>query len=960
MLHTLTLEFMDNEGSMPVTCVLYDDITNTDVHKMYTYPNLMDEICDYYNCSIMLAEGTFKYGNTTKEMIAPICIPNDDTDMQQIKNSEELQSLLFQPDTVINTIIQNKSENDDILLDLLYDSFIFIQKTKRSTKVIISKEHFLDEELANIMITNRPTFKISSDKNVDIFQKTPTDTICFELPSIYTIQESSSCTDTLDLLYLTAPYRKQTRISNMYMSIFHTPFFRHTRDIDKVYSQNALNSVDSDFKWLYGIAKNNMLPIQPNELQLFQNLETLYFEDITLHLEDLIAGIFFNSNTGRKLQKLEGLSKNDFIACMQVFLNELSPYVSCSLTMEDLFDLDDSIIVTKQTLLNLFNGTIKINHNGVMQMIEEMKTANHIIDCNSFVITPIWENLNDIEITQALIDNGFISKHMYDYLIELCMIAYRINWGHTATTKAIPGLISKDKLQAFDNKMMDKLNSFYTGKNNSNKDIFSSFVNDDSDDDNDNIEDIEARFNQYLSDVTIAKIKNSPDGLLLIDDPTTQSILSPKERLIERWREINGESRLSNFINKGFTLYHDYKILITAFIKLLRWGEERKPTMLVFPEYPDIQTVYDLNESVELQNIYIVNEKDLILKNGCRYSLIAPLYTEEPILNIKEPILVGFLLAEDYGKIQKYYVASWSDMCSLVNNEKCDIENLKLQSTDLTQMFVSDTIILEKDLTNIEYDFIVTEDKIKDSVTLNCQASSLSDCILLFEQNITKSSEFIKSTTRTAILSLRDKQYDILHNYIRKLISFYNTNSNKITTLKNTCLAVQLIELINIWSELDNNNIVEKPHHNEVVGDNILNKLELNTQKDTVSKMAYNSFTDISKVALIVDKNMISGLDPIIFENNTLAAISKMLQNKLVLCMGYTNIQGKEYRIFFKDKTLQPNSLQLKTNENTGKKSPIIYDYSSIEKIINHLKGSGFVQSNDTGYLCDSSLKGII
>ena len=32
----------------------------------------------------------------------------------------------------------------------------------------------------------------------------------------------------------------------------------------------------------------------------------------------------------------------------------------------------------------------------------------------------------------------------------------------------------------------------------------------------------------------------------------------------------------------------------------------------------------------------------------------------------------------------------------------------------------------------------------------------------------------------------------------------------------------------------------------------------------------------------------------------------------------------------------------------------------SIEKIINHLKGSGFVQSNDTGYLCDSSLKGII
>lgn len=952
MLYVLGLEMFDDAGAMPINCLLYEDKMNVDIHKLYTYPNVIDELCEKYDVKIMIVKGLTKIGNITEEMIIPVVIANSQEGLKNMKYSGELAKLIQQPDTAIRAVIEARSDAGDTMLEILYDNFRTIRSTKKSTKVVVSKEHFLDEELARTMITNRPVFSIQPEKNVDIFQTSPTDTVCLALPSVYEIKESPTCISTLDVLNLVAPYRLQTKVSYGYMSIFHTPFFRNTNDFGKVYSQSALNSVDSKFRWLFGVARNNMLPLQQNEMQLAGNLETTYYNDVAVHMELLLTGIFYQSKTGRLLQKLEGLRKPAFIEAFQMFLAEMDPFIKCMVKMEDIFELDDEAIVTKQLLLDIFNGKIVMNQDGVMQLIDSMSTANHIIDCNYYAMSITFENLDDNVVVQSMIDNGFISKHMYEFLNELCMIAYRINWGHSATTKAIPGLVSSDKISEFDNKMVTKLNDVMAGKG-THRDIFKDMQNDDSDDEDDTeTEDIEASFNQYLSNITITRIKNSTDGLRLLDDQSLLDALTPKEKIIERWRVINGESRLYNFINKGFTLYHNPKLLILAFIKLLRWGEERKPTMLIFPECPEIQTVYDLNESLEMQNIYLVSEDDIVLKDGCRYSIESALYTETKIINSNEAVIVGFVLMEDYGKIQKHYIASWSDMSTLITKDKCDISNLKLSYTDITDIF-SKKHLIEEDMAGV--DFFVTEDKIAESVNMNCQAALLSECALLVEKGITKSSEFIKSAKRSTILSLRDKQYDILHTYIRKLSGFYQKNSQQLQNLDKGCTANDLTNLILDWDSAQTT--TQKPLHNEVVGENILNKLELGNKEDS---LAYSEFSDLKNVALIIDMEMIAGLDPIIFEDKTLNEVSRMLENKIILCMGYTTVNGKECRVFFRNNKLKVADLQLKKNPETGKSTPTIYKYANVKQVLDRLKNIGYIDTQKFIYACDASVKGCI
>ena len=501
--------------------------------------------------------------------------------------------------------------------------------------------------------------------------------------------------------------------------------------------------------------------------------------------------------------------------------------------------------------------------------------------------------------------------------------------------------------------MVTKLNDVMAGKG-IHRDIFKNTQIEDSDDDDDDTDtdEIEASFNQYLSNITINRIKNSTDGLRLLDDQSLLDALTSREKIIERWRVVNGESRLSNFINKGFILYHNPKLLILAFIKLLRWGEERKPTMLIFPECPDIQTVYDLNESQEMQNIYLVNENDIVLKDGCRYSIDSALYTETKIINSEEAVIVGFVLVEDYGKIQKHYIASWSDMCTLVSKEKCNISNLKLSYTDITNIF-SNRRLIEEDVTDV--DFFVTEDKIGESINMNCQAAMLSECALLIEKGITKSSEFIKSAKRTTILSIRDKQYDILHSYIKKLSAFYQKHNAKLHNLNTQCTSNDLIELITDWSTIGDSN--KKPLHNEVVGSNILSKLEFG---DSIQTKAYSTFSNLKNVALIVDMEMSSGLDPISFEDKTIDSISRMLQNKIVLCMGYTTLNDKECRVFFKDSRLHISALQLRKNQETGKSTPVIYKYVNVRQVLDKLKNVGYIDTPKLAYLCDASVKGCI
>ena len=631
MLYVLNVEIYDSDGAMPAECLLYEDSMNLGIDKLFSHTSLLDQLCDLYKIKVLLVQGTVNCANTTSNMIIPVVIRTEETDSSKIIASTDLAMLLSQPETAVQAILKTRSEAEDTLLETLYENYNSVRKIKRSTKVMLREEYFLDPDLAAAMITNRPTYRILPEKNVDLFQNSPTDTICIALPSVEEVQQTPECINTLNVLYLTAPYRLKTKVSNGYMGIFHTPFFRTVRESDKVYSQSALQGVDAKFRWLYGVAKNNMLPIQSNEQQLYDNMYMLYCEDVTNNMERILSGIFYQSKIGRQLQKLENTNKSDFISALQMFLADLDDTVKCDVNMEDAFNLDDNTIITKQVLIDFFDGRIHVNQEGVFKLMDEFNVSSHIIDCTGFRIPAVFENIDDGTVVQQLITRGFISGHMYDFFIEMCMIAYRINWGHSATTQSIPGLSSSDKLDEFDNRMITRLNEMASGKA-FHRDIFetASFDSYDSDgeDDEDDDDDISIGFRQYLSNVTITKIKNSPDGMRIISDASLLQALTPKEKLVERWRVVNGEARLSGFINKGFILYNDPKLLILAFIKLLRWGEERKPTMLVFPEYPEIKTVYDLNESVEIQNIYLVSEKDLILNEGCRYTLVAALYSK--------------------------------------------------------------------------------------------------------------------------------------------------------------------------------------------------------------------------------------------------------------------------------------------------------------------------------------------
>lgn len=973
MIHILLATCYDEKEPYDLPIFLYDDVTNTGIEKLFMDPDALNKIFEHYEMKILIKKCSVKIANKVMELIVPYTYLEKEEHFNQIELEVELDTLYTNPKTAIESYINSLPDNANREKQkLFYASYNYLCDLKETTKVAINKQAFIDKELADKMVSLDSLFNINSNTNVDIFQETPTSTICFNLPSQYDIQANPNEMSIYKMLSLTFPYRFSNALVDYgYEGKYHTPFFRDTNSNDKVFSEKSVKSLPSGYKWLYGVARNNKLGLQPNEVQLHDNLYMLYRGDVAKFLDEFIEGIINASHIGRKIKHLEGLTKGEFISAVKLFIDELDDYITCEIDSDRIDSLDDDIIMSKKDVVDIFTSTLTITSDGLFQLIDELSTTKTVISCqsaNMYVkVTDIDENIMDI--LNTIIERGFISDHMHEYLLHLCMLAYRINWGHTAVTKAIPAIVQESDINKFNCMVNDfrdpskKLGP--TGKATSEelriweKNVFrnveiaedrSFLLYDDEDETDDKVDTV---FDQYLSATTVAKLLSNPDGLVLASASSEMNILSPIETKIERWRTVNGEARLKNYIDSCFTMCHDVKMLILAFLKLLRWGEERKPTMLTFNEYPDIQTIFDLNEAKEVQNIYSVSENDLIKTEGCRYTLVCPVRTEVKLFNIDISPIVGFLLLEDYGKIQKHLFASWDEMNQLTDN----ISSLKLPFIDISDL-ISKKFLIEKDFDMLEYEYIISDNMIEKAQKVNCKADLMSNCYLLTDSNVTKSSEYIKSATSTEIFSVKDMQYDILRKYIEKLAMFYMQNLQVLTRLNTSCNSTELIELFKKWDDFDeiHNSKQSKPTHNEATAQKIMNTLNFDAQQETPNY----SVEDLTNIVPVCDLKMESGLDPIVFEDAIMQKLSNTVNNCIVVLLGSMIKDNTKYVVLFRSSSVTARQLAGVRNEETNKFSPKLNKYEQVEKIVDRLRTASYVKTTNATYILDESVKGLI
>lgn len=938
-------------------CFLFESDFNIDTKLLLMQPSIAKSICNKYKVNIILSETSFKYSNDIKHSIIPLIVfPDDDSaDYDNIGIEEDFVTMQTLSPIAQQQLMDSKNENDITLLNILKMSLEYIEHLSSDTKVMLTKEFFMDDELYEKMKFQKPNYDLLETKNISIFQKSSISPICIALPTIDCIMSGKTNINDTDILKLVAPYRKidtKRKIAS-YLSQFHTPFFRlGSIDVNTIGSTEDRKRLPSSFSWLYGMSKNNLLDIQDNEKQMFDNMYQLYCYDICINLKSILDSLLEYTIFGKKLQGFIGKSKEQLLDNIDLILKDIPEYIICTFDKAKIDLLPNNFILNIQFMHSLFHNSLSIDNKGIISLIKSFENNTHIIDIqHSYFNLNINENIDEPKIIEILIKDGFITKHLFEFYMTLCKYAYRINWGHNGMTDAINELISERTREYFDQDMSKYLGSVMFSREV--ESIFNQIPYENLDNDDDDISDnfdedeISVSVPGYISQVTFSKLAQSGSTIDLKTGEGALNTATVDEKIVERWRVNRGEYSLTSFIKKAFIAIKDTKFIINTFIKLLRWGEERKPTILVYPEYPKLTYIFNLNAATIDFNNFIVDEKNLIKKDGCTYSLETILISKSKLLNVNFPIIVGFLLYKDYGSIKKYFIVSWSDLYELTCLDNIDITEFKVPQNNIS-LFREKVNYIE-DMKEINYSFYISDSNIKSSNKYKCQASELSECALLLKENITSTSEYRQAIKNSMGTTTTDIQYKILYTYIKKLGEFYQNYSNKINTFST---AKEFLSIINLWGNINNMPVVTSPIP---PAENYLKKMSFKKNINSDSKYIN---VNICNCSLISDLKMESNLTNITFKDTTLQAIANCTKNRVVLLLSEVIYNDEKVFVFSKDDTITIKDMKIV--EKDGKKLVSNYTFPMVAQILNNIKQTGETIENGKKYLLHISLKGFI
>ncbi len=979
MLYTIPITASDN---LQYYIFLYDTKTKSGFNEIKNNSTLLDSICKEHHIEIKLTKDTFKLVNQEPQVsIMPIITITENTCDCYIHN--DFLSLQEQSLTVRNTIYQQLADEyssipeeernhdelsyNSILYPLLQESLDSILEVKTSTKLDLDLKFFNSKELFDSMCSKRPIFEIPMTENQNAIQTNNEDELNVALPSLGVIRETpEDAINVLTLIRVLSPYRRYSESINSYLyeSKYHTPYFRTGGDGLKVHDELAKSKLSNDFKWVYGNQNNNLLPIQTNEEKLYNNLKTLYSKDISEHLTEILTGIINTTTLGMKVNRLVALPKEKALAALDILDHNSPTYLTISMNSDILTNLSDGDILSKETVSSMFDKTITLNTEQIKLLIEDIQHKTKIIDCDNNLIKPNFIIDDEKELINLLLENGFITLHFKTFVTTMIQLAYRLNWGHTGSTKAIPSISTEAARKIFDSNISDLLNRILlkntvkkqkSAQQSNRYSDTTGYSDEDADEDIDDdlsleLDEVYSDYPWYTSSSTRRKIKESANGYMDNDIDVSIKALDTESKIVERWRVVSGEVAISMYIDNCFTLIGKIDIYLLAVIKLLRWGDTRKPTFLIFPEFPEINTVFDLNESTVSENIFIVDEKDLIKHNGCEYTLTACLRAKSKILNTKQAPIVGFLLSKDYGKIQKHYIASWSDLFSkcYTNEKGIDIDPLIAPHFDISPIF-NNIVYIEKISSTLEFEFFTSDKHIKESHEFMCQASDLSECKNLIIEDVMRSNAYKAAIKAETITTNKERQYSILNNYILRLAKLYKNCEDKIDSISTVN---DFMSILKIWGNLSVGSI--KKEHNEAVATNTLKKL--NIGEDMGESASVDTLIEqikaYGKYMLIVDTECMTGLPSLNFSDADVNNTALKYRNRVVLTILNGKTKDGQISIISNIDDVTDSNLM---KDNLGK--PYVMSYTNLIKVLEVIKKKGSCRTKSSTFYLQPTLE---
>lgn len=909
-------------NSNVVNVFIQDLESGNTASDVMTIPGIYENIIEGEALKLVNLKGSIN-GFAT-EMLA-LVIPQSTDAVEDV--TDLVGKVLTLPAVASKTVINSYEEELQDVITTALEVVRFYEDIQPGTKFCLPAECFseLPSDVAQTMQSQRKSYVLKGIDNQNIFQTDCSSEVCLSLPPLNIIYNNSECVSTLDILRVTAPLRRNQGVKRYgYKSIYHTPYYK----VDPVIK----GFVPSDLEWINGYPSNDLLDIQANEKKLMNNLRTLILMDITQNVTHLITGLVLNTPFGRVLSRLYGQQDIKVISDICDDLRKLKVEgLSFDLTIDDI-DATLKAGWVDSDVTDLIKRNLKVSDAYLKSLLDKCSSDTKVIHCSNLPFRLDLTDEQEVYYADLLIKAGILSKPMQSFLVDICKKAYSVSWGHTGAAKAITGFVSRtastyldDEIGGYVSDMMNegsvdssKYPDLYEGDMDD-ADIEDNFAfsGDSEGADGDNVF---YKFDYYVSSDTAARIMNNslPRNYFHTKATVAQST---EASIVEYWKTVNGELNLSMFLTTAHIKTGDIMLYVEAFIKLLRWGN-RKPRHLVFNNRQDIRNIFDLSTGLVTTNTVIVDEADLIKVNGCDYSLKHILVSGTNEMSV-EDMIIGFVLEKDYGEVKKSYIASWDDMAEIASSSEKILGEFEC-ITNLAEVFVAPIKIEEFMKTDCQ--FYLSERNIQEGLKLKLQAKQLSTLNLFSTPNILGSTSYIKSLRNTVIVTIKDRQYNILHNYIKTLDRFYKIN---LEALKNLSTSADLKKLCEIFGNLYSGESLAQ-ESNEVVAGSTLNKLDFGG-----SVIDWNEDDLEGKFLIIVDKDRASSLPGIDFTDRQLKSISERLNNRVIMLL-----LRKSDKLIFCRKNIASNEILLKKVTGADGKEThriVMKSYSEIQEVINRL-----------------------
>lgn len=855
---------------------LFIDDTETGYNgkDVMSKPGVYEELTsDKFSLPLAELQGSID-GYTTKCMgLLAVVEPDAENDYPMQDYTNQVKQLLTIPETGAKVILGNMDEDMRTFLSTALEVIHFYEKVTSETKVFLPEEAFgyISEDVAKKMRSTRHVYVLKNSDNQEIVQADCTATFGVVLPSVDDLHSDIDVSPkALDILRVIAPCRKPVGDGGafQYNGIYHTPYYR----IDP----KIRGAVPSYLNFLNGFPKNDTLEIQQNERHMRDNLRTFVQADVASYVSEIVTGMFLATHVGQSIKRLISCKDSELAKKLAIEINDMSAGspVKCDIHYTDLQELLSGHY-TPNDLAALVGQSLVYDSEGLQTFVSECTGTMHVVDIENLPFVFQLTDEDKEKLTTLLIQGNVITRVMLEYLLNLCLKAYEVNWGHSGATRAIPRFVTPGGINAMNNVMGAYL-SQTIGHIQAPADVdftllYSTQIRSSDDEDDEGDEDeIFTDFDYYITNDTAMKMRAGTANDFFGSGSTGAE--TSESAIVEYWRKVDGESHLSYFVSSAFTTTGDYNVLFEAFIKLMRWGSV-KPSLLVFQDHPVIRTVFDLNTGKEIPNTAIVDESQLVLSNGCRYSL-ERLLSAEDVLGAK-PAIAGFLLSKNYG-VKKYFLASWVDIGEMVSRNEIDVDSLKT----VTDIPLNDEMVLAiSQFENSGYQLFTSNHNIEQGLKFNIQPAQLSELALLIVPGVLRTAEYLRSKQNTMVVTTKDRQYQILATYCEAIRKLYATEGDalsgeSVSTAELSAMAVKVYQ----WFVAGSEN--QAPDVNQVRANQAVMTMQLDNDNA--------KYVDVpleGKFTIISDMDMQSDLPSIEFSDPTMQQVARKVRDRVVLLM---------------------------------------------------------------------------